>query len=242
MIPLADIHNHALCGLDDGAPDMHTTLRMLELSYREGVRFLCLTPHYNPALFPKATVARARGYFAQLTEIAAREFPNLQLYLGNEYFAHVSPAVAFREGLCLPLGEGKTVLVEFYPDTPFSQIRDTVLALRAAGRKVLLAHAERYTCLRRDPLTTVGELVSARAYIQVNAASVTSPPLFGTGRFVRTLFRHSYIHVVASDAHDLSLRPPHLRAAYQKVCSSFGEECANAVFWKIPRQLVAPNK
>ena len=60
MTELSDIHNHTLFGLDDGAAELSDSMQMLALSYQEGVRCLCMTPHCNPAMFPAATAEAAK--------------------------------------------------------------------------------------------------------------------------------------------------------------------------------------
>ena len=103
---LADIHSHALFGVDDGARDVDESLRMLGISYEEGVRLVCLTPHCNPDMFPASTREAAEASFSVLRERAKEKFPDLTLMLGNELYVFGSSVDTLREGLCRPLGEG----------------------------------------------------------------------------------------------------------------------------------------
>ena len=43
-----DIHNHILFGVDDGSPDIETSLKMLRMAYEDGTRDMVLTPHFHP--------------------------------------------------------------------------------------------------------------------------------------------------------------------------------------------------
>ena len=42
-----DIHSHILAKVDDGAETFEMSCRMLDMAYEEGIRHLCVTPHYN---------------------------------------------------------------------------------------------------------------------------------------------------------------------------------------------------
>ena len=47
MQQLFDFHSHILPGIDDGSPDLETSLKMLELSYAQGVTDVVATPHFD---------------------------------------------------------------------------------------------------------------------------------------------------------------------------------------------------
>ena len=42
-----DIHSHILAKVDDGAETFEMSCQMLDMAYEEGIRHLCVTPHYN---------------------------------------------------------------------------------------------------------------------------------------------------------------------------------------------------
>ena len=43
---MTDLHTHILPGMDDGAPDVETSLAMLREEARQGVDTVVLTPHF----------------------------------------------------------------------------------------------------------------------------------------------------------------------------------------------------
>ena len=47
MTGIIDIHAHILPGIDDGSRDWDESRRMLEESYRQGIRYIIATPHYS---------------------------------------------------------------------------------------------------------------------------------------------------------------------------------------------------
>ena len=45
-MPVLDLHSHVLPGIDDGSPDVETSLEMLRLSAQQGVEAMVATPHF----------------------------------------------------------------------------------------------------------------------------------------------------------------------------------------------------
>lgn len=85
-----DIHNHILPGVDDGSGCMRETMEMLEEEYRQGVRHIVFTPHYRRDMFaiPREEI---QTVYARVCEMAADRFPEMEFYLGCEYYyAHLS--------------------------------------------------------------------------------------------------------------------------------------------------------
>lgn len=232
MGELIDLHNHALPGVDDGARDISETVRLLKALAQEGVGTVCFTPHYNPA-WCRTTAAESAAVFRETAAVLRAECPEMRLYLGSEVYFYPDTAEALRAGLCRPLGEGNTVLAEFSPAAPYDFLRNAALAMQGAGFHPLLAHAERYTVLLRDPLL-VRQLREMRVNIQVNASGIFAP-LFSVRRaFVRRLLREGMVDVVASDAHAPGNHG--MRRAYAYVKRTHGEVYAARIFCENPHR------
>jgi len=69
-----DLHSHMLCGVDDGAKNVEDMFSMLEMAYEDGIRAICLTPHYSPYMFGDNVTERERSY-AVLREYVAEKHP-----------------------------------------------------------------------------------------------------------------------------------------------------------------------
>ena len=87
-----DIHNHILPGVDDGSGCMRETMEMLEEEYRQGVRHIVFTPHYRRDMFaiPREEI---QVVYARVCEMAADRFPEMEFYLGCEYYFFDTSAV-----------------------------------------------------------------------------------------------------------------------------------------------------
>ncbi len=204
---LIDVHNHSMPGVDDGSQDSDMTFQMLQMAYEEGIRAIILTPHYKSAMENETTQKRYAAY-RRACLLAEKVSPRLKLYLGEELYYDSKMVQRLREGRALTLNGTQYVLVEFpvYVDYPY--IRQAVQNLWAAGYLPVLAHIERYEALKK--MDRVEELVELGAYIQVNAESVIGKSGFRTKHYLLRLIKNDLVHLVGTDAHNVSSRPPRM--------------------------------
>ncbi len=231
MPEMADLHYHALLGLDDGAPDLATALSMLAISYEEGVRAVCVTLHRN--LKRRIPRERRLAAFHELSCAVQERFPDLLLFHGEEIAPYSSVAEDLKCGEASTIGDTRYVLVEFSPSDPYETISLWLHRLQTMNCIPVLAHVERYAALLRVP-ERVSDLRDMRVLIQVNADSILSFSGFRTRRFVRHLLRERLVDVVASDAHDTMRRPPYMARAYEKTVKLCGAEYARRLFYTNP--------
>ena len=227
----ADIHSHLLCCTDDGAKNEKTMLAMLDEAYRTGTRKLCLTPHYQPAYYGDNRESSLKA-FQRLSAYAAKKYPDMELFLGNELGYFTECKQHLKSGGCRLLG-GKYVLVDFTMDATLFSMRHAVSELLRAGYFVILAHIERYRVLKGE-FELLNDWVRGGAFLQVNAESLSPSASFLTKRYMRRLFAYCPIHLVASDAHGLTERPVSLAEAAATLTEYYGADVAEQLLWTNP--------
>lgn len=222
MTTFADIHNHSLFNLDDGAKTEQEMYAMIEASYRDGVRTLCLTPHFHPGYFGDNHQERD-VVFRFLKGYVKEHYPDMQIFLGNELRYSRDCLSWLAEGYCLTMNRTRYVLVDFSEKEPDYAISKGLDRLLNAGYIPILAHAERYRELSRGQIQ---EFRQNGVLIQVDAQSL----LMGFGLRVqhrcKGILAAHLADMVSSDAHDLSGRPPQLGTCFQYIENKYGAEYA----------------
>jgi protein-tyrosine phosphatase len=204
---MIDLHVHVLPGIDDGPSGFEEAVALVEAAQAQGTRRIVATPHVswhyrNDA----ATIATIAG---SLNDLLTQRGIGVEVDAGAEIAMTWVPELSQQDLGDLTLAESQWLLIE----PPFTAVaptfESTVLKLLDEGRRVLIAHPERCQALRRDP-GAIARLVGAGALSSITAGSLT-------GRFgapvrdcAKRLLDEQLVHNVASDAHDLTGRPPAL--------------------------------
>ena len=232
---LVDIHCHALFGVDDGASDEATMCEMLRMAYLDGTRTMCFTPHCSFEHMPSAEdVAKA---FARAEDYCRAQLPEMKLFLGDELTYRFGSAGLLAEKKCRTIADSRYVLVDFFMVPDAASILRGIDHLQNAGYLPIVAHAERYECIRGG-IKDMAKLVETGALIQVNASSLFASPFSRKRRMARRLLAEGWVDVVASDGHDAQIRTPLLGRAYKMVRSKYGEAYADRLFSENPKLIL----
>ncbi len=140
-----DMHSHLLPGLDDGSPDVETSISLIKSLNELGFsKFLC-TPHIFTELYPnnEETIIPA---LEQAQIALAKTGVKVELSAAAEYM--IDETFKISDGLmCLP---NKCILIEmsYLNETP--NIEQVIFNLQISGYQVILAHPERYNFYHLD--------------------------------------------------------------------------------------------
>lgn len=224
MTGFTDIHSHFIYGLDDGARTRADMEAMLDAAKADGISALFATPHIVPGMRPfdfdryYARLAQARGYCAE------REY-GIRIYSGAEIM--YTPAMQRRilDHMLPTLADSKYALIEFLPEVALDEMDEALGLMERGGYVPIIAHIERYKCLLHG---RNAEKLKERYDLryQVNANTILNERGFLRTRHIRNWFSAGLIDHIASDAHNLQLRPYRMRAAYELLVSRYGGEYA----------------
>ncbi|MDO4870331.1 MAG: hypothetical protein Q4A65_08630 [Bacillota bacterium] len=232
-----DMHAHIIPGVDDGSQSIEESIEMMRQAYQENIRVIIATPHFG-LRNPDYDREKAERILDDLRRIASEMFPDLHLFMGNELYYSYGILESLLEGKAKTLAGTKYVLVEFSPDTDYSEIRKAVNEFTWNGYWPIIAHAERCSSLT-DHLEAVRTLVDKGAYIQVNCRSFLDG---GSGakrkRFGRNngfyleqrqdwsmkLLNAGLVHFIASDCHSSGMRKPIYQTAVDTIIMQGGEK------------------
>ncbi|MFQ7847665.1 MAG: CpsB/CapC family capsule biosynthesis tyrosine phosphatase [Sellimonas intestinalis] len=114
--------------------------------------------------------------------------------------------------------------MEFSPGDEFQYILNAVRKLQMSGHTVIIAHIERYNCLRKD-ISNVEYLREMGAYLQVNTGSITGSYGRSVKKFLREVLKAHLVQLVGTDAHGSERRTPKGRKHTREVGKALPEKC-----------------
>jgi len=235
---MVDIHIHILPGVDDGALDMQDALEMARLAVESGVTDLIVTPHCNiPGLFENYFQDGYVENFRRLERAICGAGIPIKVYPGMEVFATDDLPKLLREGKVMTLNQSHYLLMEFSFDEDPEFAWDVVQRVKTLDVIPVIAHAERYEFVQRDP-QIVFDWCREGCLIQINKGSVMGR--FGR-RARRTAYRlldHNLVSVVASDAHGPLQRTPYMLDAFDELCMDYPERYLKILFEENPRRIL----
>lgn len=243
---MIDLHCHLLPGIDDGPPDLATSLAMARIAVDDGIDTIFCTPHIYPGLYEN------NGPDIQ------RRVANLQLILRDKGIAlalnygadaHLVPNMlpSVRSGKVPTLGGSRYLLLEPSHHVRPPRFREEVFALVAAGYTPVITHPERLTWVD-DHYDDFVALAESGAWLQVTAGALLGRFGQAAQRFSEQFIEEGWTAVLASDAHTTNRRAPQMAEARERAAALVGVaeatrmvvERPQAVLDNLPAEQVHP--
>lgn len=216
---LTDFHSHILPGIDDGSPNPETSLKLLALEGKQGIRRVVATPHFYPRYEDPDRFLRRRNQ----AETALRpclegrnDLPELLIGAEVYYFRGISESDWLPQ---LRIRGTDGVLIEMPPapwtDTMLRELEDI---RQKWGFIPIIAHIDRYI----GPLRTFGlprTLQQLPVLVQANASFFLERR---TARMAMNMLKADQIQLLGSDCHNLTDRAPNLGPAVSLIEKKLG--------------------
>ena len=218
MVAMIDWHSHILPGMDDGSRTVEESLGMVAMQAAQGVGTVIATPHFYANDEPVETfLNRRQKAFAELQANLPENSPEILLGAEIRYYPGIS-RLPNLSALCI---EGSKLLLLEMPFIHWteSMIRELIDLSGRDGICLILAHIERYLSLQDKAVWN--RLLENGILMQTNASFFSA---FRTKRRALSLLNQGYIHLLGSDCHNMTSRPPRLEKAVQIIQKRFGAD------------------
>lgn len=237
--PVIDVHTHILPGIDDGARSMEETRELLKLAYRQGIRILIATPHYRRGKH-YVDPDGIRDLVNKVQSEADKMFPDLFLYAGQELIYYHGVFDAVSAGKTVPLADSDCYLIEFLPDISYETIYQAVRQMALMRCRPVLAHIERYPCLRKTG--RIEELRKSGAYMQMNFDSLLRDfRQAGKVSWCRRMVQKENVQFFGTDMHRTDFRPPEIEKSVKWIYNKCGGEWGKQLMIGNPKEILLEN-
>lgn len=220
---MIDFHSHVLPRMDDGSSSVEESVAMLSLLREQGVTRVFATPHFDPMRdTPQSFLERRADSLRALRPSLTDALPEVLLGAEVAYFPGISHMEELRQ---LRLERTGLLLLEM-PVARWSDstIRELMELTRVDGIRILIAHVERYLDFQSPAV--IDELLRFGILMQVNASFFLRRP---TRRVALRLLSSGCVHLLGSDTHGLTSRPPRIADAISIIERRLGRETVEAL-------------
>lgn len=194
-----DMHSHLIPGIDDGSPDVETSITLVEGLRKLGYEKIITTPHLMADLYPNSRTTILNG-FDKLVKALQKRKIDIPVRAAAEYFLddHFDSLLEKDEPLLTI--KDNLVLVEFsFASIPIDY-KQKLFNMQMKGYKPILAHPERYAYLH-NRFELYEELKDFGCLFQVNLLSLIG--YYGKNIEVAAekLYKLKYIDLLGTDLH-----------------------------------------
>lgn len=194
-----DIHCHVLPGVDDGSPDVETSVALVERMQRWGIDRILASPHVTKDTFEN-TPEILDGAMAQLQSALDASGNKLTLSHHAEYRLDDFSADQWEAGRFMTM-PGSYIMIEnpFVAEACF--IDQTIFDLQVKGFTPILAHPERYSYYFKNR-ARYETLHNAGAKFQINLLSLAGAYGKEQREVAEYLISKGWVDFVGTDLHN----------------------------------------
>jgi protein-tyrosine phosphatase len=235
---MIDLHCHLLPEIDDGPTSVDAALTLARGLVADGIRHVVVTPHVFPGRFENR-----RSNIAEEFEAFAELLRDTDIELGLTWAGEVrlTPEVLplLTRGELPFLGEHagwRHMLLEM-PDGQVPLGADRFAAkLVNEGIRPVVAHPERNRAVM-DNVDKLQPMLDAGCLVQVTAGSLVGQFGERAQTTAHELMDRGWVHVIASDAHNMAGRRPRMSDGCAWIAQHYGEETARELTLMGPARL-----
>lgn len=237
---MVDLHCHILPGLDDGAKHLEESLYMCSMAVGDGITTIVATPHTMDGTYLNETSVIKLAVKELSDRLALEKIP-LQILPGADVHVHFDLLNLLKNGKITTINDNhRYLLLEFPHRSVPPNIKNLIFDLNVNGIIPIITHPERNLILQND-LDLLYEFILQGAVVQITALSLVGEFGPGAERCCKDLLRNNMAHVIATDAHSSTSRPPLLSMALEKASKITDQNYAEAMVTSIPEAIVKGN-
>lgn len=140
-----DMHNHILPGIDDGSPDIETSIRLIKEYKALGYTKIIATPHTMSDYYPNTTESILTALDKVNSELANQNIQDVEIKAASEYMIDPWFEEMIDSKSKLLTYKDNHVLIEMSYLRESENFSEILYKLQLQGYQPILAHPERYS-------------------------------------------------------------------------------------------------
>jgi tyrosine-protein phosphatase YwqE len=194
-----DMHSHLIPGIDDGSPDLETSISLIRGLMDLGYKKIITTPHVNADIFRNTPAIIGAGQ-AELTGELERQGIDIQLSAAAEYLMDDRFVQMLENDEPLLTLQDRLVLVELSFAVPALNLKEILFQLQLKGYQPVLAHPERYLYFSANK-AWYEQLRDAGCLFQLNLMSFSGHYGRESQQLAEYLVKKRYVDLLGTDLH-----------------------------------------
>jgi len=194
-----DIHSHFIAGIDDGSPDLETSVELVKKMKSLGFKKLVTTPHIMHDFYRNTPEIILSGLEDLKSELKAQSI-DIEISAAAEYYVdfYFESKLDANEEF-LTFGD-KRILIEtsFISEPP--NFSESIFKLQLKGYKVILAHPERYGYMSIEDMK---KYKNRSVELQLNLLSLLGYYGSECKHKAEKLIENNMVDYVGTDCHNL---------------------------------------
>ena len=195
----ADMHSHLIPGIDDGSPNMETSIELVKGLMDLGYKKIITTPHIMWDMYKNTNEIIQMGWEAVNRELEKKKM-GVEFHAAAEYFLDDHFIDLLNGKAPLLTIKDNMVLVEFSFVEAAINFKEILFNLQIKGYQPIIAHPERYLYFKADK-TWYEEIKNAGCLFQLNLLSLTGYYGKGSVELAHYLIKQKYINFLGTDLH-----------------------------------------
>lgn len=196
-----EVHCHILPGIDDGSPDVATSVELVKQLQSMGIRRIVTTSHVTESTFENTPETITNAYNILRTALDEQGI-EMEIRTSAEYRMDEFFTTQLKENRLLAFPDNY-LLIENSFFQPFWEIKELIFDLQLKGYTPILAHPERYMYYHKTP-KIYQELHDQGCLFQVNFLSLSGYYYPEVKEMAWRLLDKGMVDFIGSDMHNLS--------------------------------------
>lgn len=194
-----DMHSHMIAGVDDGSPDLETSVELVKKMKDLGFKKAITTPHVMHDFY-RNTPDIILGGLQDLQDELKKQSIDVEVSAAAEYYIDYDFESKVDAGeKFLTMGDNQILIETSFISAP-PNFSDTIFKLQLAGYKIILAHPERYGFMNFEDLQTYK---TRSLSLQINLLSLLGYYGKPAKQMAEKLIDNNMVDYVGTDCHNL---------------------------------------